>query len=117
MSSTAQTNRLRALLRDGTGNDGDTDRQLARGTLTDAPSPAWPGGVSPATPAASRPCGTPRSGASPWQCARPAARSRPTARSYRLLGAIQGDDHGQGAATSTATTYRPPGEASSAPPP
>ena len=31
MASTAQTNRLRALLRDGDGDRADTDRELARG--------------------------------------------------------------------------------------
>jgi transposase len=33
MASTAQTNRLRALLRDGDGDRADTDRELARGAL------------------------------------------------------------------------------------
>ena len=36
MASTAQTNRLRALLRDGDGDGGDTDGELARGALPEA---------------------------------------------------------------------------------
>ena len=36
MASTAQTNRLRALLRDGDGDRADTDRDLARGALPEA---------------------------------------------------------------------------------
>ena len=79
-TSTAQTNRLRALLLAGD----DTDRELARGTLTEPPPwPAWPAAAHPATPAASRPSATPRSAASPSPCARPPARSRPTAPSCR----------------------------------
>ena len=45
--------------------------------------PAWPGAGHPARPAGSRPYGTPRSAASPSRCARPPARSRPTAPSCR----------------------------------
>ena len=78
-ASTAQTNRLRALL---LGGD-DTDRELARGALTETRLAAWPGADHPARPAASRPCGTPRSAASPSPCAKPPARSRPTAPSCR----------------------------------
>ena len=78
-ASTAQTNRLRALL---LGGD-DTDRELARGALTETRLAAWPGADHRARPAASRPCGTPRSAASPSPCAKPPARSRPTAPSCR----------------------------------
>ena len=45
--------------------------------------PAWPGAGHRAKPAASRPSGTPRSAASPSPCAKPPARSRPTAPSCR----------------------------------
>src|SRR6478609_5627260 len=41
VTSTAQINRLRALLRDG-HDDTDTDRQLARAALTDHPHPRGP---------------------------------------------------------------------------
>ena len=60
----------RAAARDGD----DSDRELARGTLTAATLAAWPAAACPATPAAPRPSATPRSAASPWPCARPPAR-------------------------------------------
>ena len=77
ITSTAQTNRLRALL---LRRDDDTDRQLARGRAHRRHAwPAWPAAGHRATPAANRPSATPRSAASPWPCAKPPARSRPTA--------------------------------------
>ena len=77
VTSTAQINRLRALLRDA---HDDTDRQLARAALTDA-TPHPPGPPSPvrAMPAANRPSATPRSAASPWPSTTPAAHSKTTA--------------------------------------
>jgi transposase len=70
-TSTAQVNRLRALLLGG----GDTDRQLARSALTEAILTGLARHRGPATPAASTPCGRPRSDGSPWPCATPGARS------------------------------------------
>jgi transposase len=69
-TSTAQTNRLRALLRDGD----DTDRRLALATLARRRQPQ--------TPAATNPYARPRSAAWPWHCARPPARLKPTAPSW-----------------------------------
>src|SRR5829696_7654777 len=45
--------------------------------------PGWPGAGHRGKPAASRPCGMPRSAASRSPCAKPPARSRPTAPSCR----------------------------------
>ena len=73
-ASTAQTNRLRALLLGGT-------TPTAPSPVAPSPRPAWPAWPAAghrARPAGSRPCGTPRSAASPSPCARPPARSRPT---------------------------------------
>jgi Transposase len=78
-ASTAQTNRLRALL---LGGD-DTDRTFARGLSPRPAWPTWPGAGHRARPAGSRPYGTPRSAASPSPCAKPPARSRPTVSSWR----------------------------------
>ena len=78
-TGTAQTNRLRALL---LGGD-DTDRGSPAARSPRPASPAWPAAAHPATPAGSRPSGTPRSAGSPWPCATTAARSRPTAASCR----------------------------------
>ena len=79
-ASTAQTNRLRALLLGGDDIDRDTS-PAAR-----SPKPAWsawPGAGHPARPTASRPYDTPRSAASRSPCARPPARSTPTGPSCR----------------------------------
>ena len=79
-TSTAQTNRLRALLRAGD----DTDRRPGpRPRSPTPPWPPWPAAAYPATPTASRPCGTPRSAASPSPCARPPAPWPPTAPTCR----------------------------------
>ena len=78
-TSTAQVNRLRALLLGGE----DTDRQLARGALTDAIPADLARRRGPATPAASTPCGRPRSDGSRWPFAKPGARSWPTVLSCR----------------------------------
>jgi transposase len=78
-ASTAQTNRLRALL---LGGD-DTDRHLARGTLTDTRLTSLARRRHPATPPGSRPSDTPRSAASPSPYARQPASSRPTVSSCR----------------------------------
>src|SRR4051794_13996061 len=77
--STAQTNRLRALLRDGD----DSDLALARGLLNDAALAAIARRREPATPAAHSPSATPRSAASPSPCASPDARCEPTGPSSR----------------------------------
>jgi transposase len=81
-ASTAQTNRLRALLLGG------DDTPTANSPAVLSPRPAWrpwPGAGHRARPSGSRPCGMPRSAASPSPCARPPARSRPTAPSCRPL--------------------------------
>ena len=70
MAATAQTNRLRALLRDGD----DGDRQLARGALTDAVLAGLARRRRPRDASRPRPCARRKSGASRWRCARPAAR-------------------------------------------
>ncbi len=69
-TTTGQTNRLRALL---LGGD-DTERQTARGALTDATLASLARRRGPREAAANRPCGTPRSGDSRLRCARRPAR-------------------------------------------
>ena len=68
-TSTAQINRLRALLL----RPATDDRPRARPRRAHRRHPDRPGPPPrcPATPPAPRPCATPRSAASPWPCARP----------------------------------------------
>ena len=66
-TATAQTNRLRALLRDGD----DQDRDLARARLTDAVLAGLARRRQPATPAAPWRCATARSAVSRWRCETP----------------------------------------------
>jgi hypothetical protein len=80
-TSTAQTNRLRALLRDGMTPTGAWPAPASR-----TPScPGWPDAANPQAPAGSRPYATPKSAGSPWRCARRPARSRPTAPSWPIV--------------------------------
>ena len=77
-ASTAQTNRLRALLLSG------DDTANSPAPLSPRPAwPGWPGAGHRGKPAASRPCGMPRSAASRSPCAKLPARSRPTAPSCK----------------------------------
>ena len=74
VANTAQTNRLRALLLGGE----DTEREMARATLTDPVLPPWRGDGNHGRPAASRRCGTARSGAWPSRYGQGVTRWRPT---------------------------------------
>ena len=77
--TTAQTNRLRALLLGGE----DTDRDMARATLTDPVLAPWRGGGNPHRPAGSRRCGTARSDAWLWRSGPGVKCWRPTGPSCR----------------------------------
>ena len=78
-TATAQTNRLRALLRDGD----DADRGLARRTrLSGTALAALARRRRPPAPAAPSWCAMPRSAASHWHCATPPASGRPTTPSW-----------------------------------
>src|SRR3954447_21130092 len=87
-TSTAQVNRLRALLLAGE----DTARQLAAPRSPTPSSPAWPAAEAPATPAASTQCDRPRSAGSRWPCAKPGAPCWPTAPSCRPSSTISPRD-------------------------